>query len=214
MQYSHNKETLFKQIDGASFVTLIGSSGSGKSQLVAAYLDYVTTKFEPQEFGINAYDITRVEYYEGDPIYPWVNEHRLSNAEQVVGLNEDLATVNKRIVANHKLHRKIFIHITECDIMASDHKEQMLDLCELVAKHGQDIHVQLLYETSRPSVNAMPPALSKQSDLRIMAHTPVLSDIGHFMPECNAAVDLVDEGRKYMVCDDSGQLRGYHLLLY
>lgn len=200
-------------MESASLMTMIGSTGSGKSQLILSYLDYLTEKSEIHELGIRAFDVTRVEYYYKDPIYLWVEEHRRFGEQQATGLDEDLATVNKRISTNSRSNRKIFIHITECDIMASDDQGKMLELCDLVAKHGQNINVQLLYETSRPSINVMPAELSKKSDLRIMAHTPVTQDISHFISEFDSVIDLVHEGRKYITCDKNGTLFAYQLIL-
>lgn len=67
MNFSQSKEEIFSLLDSASFITMVGTTGSGKSQFLFSYYDRTLPQYKPYEIGIRAFDVVRVDYFWAAP---------------------------------------------------------------------------------------------------------------------------------------------------
>lgn len=173
METSSQLTDFFSQLDSAGLILVIGYSGSGKSQLIFSYFDYLTKRYSPEEFSIIAYDVVRVDYWEKEPVMPWVKVVNWKDYKNEILSNIHLVKDRKSGATDSS--QRILIHINECDLFQADSRDSVIELCELVAENGKDINVQLIYETSRPAEPALPAVLVAAANMKIMC--PVASTI-------------------------------------
>ncbi len=179
METSPKLTDFFSHLDSSGLILVIGYSGSGKSQLIFSYLDYLTKKYSPDEFAIIAYDVVRVDYWEKEPVMPWVKVVNWKDYKNQILSNIQLMKDRKSGAADSK-HR-ILIHINECDLFQTDFRDSVIELCEFVAENGKDINVQLIYETSRPVEPALPAVLVNAANLKIMCPVANTMDAEYFL---------------------------------
>ncbi len=79
--------------------------------------------------------------------------------------------------------QRILIHINECDLFVNESqlRENVIELCSLIAKHGKTINVQLIYETSRPAEPALPKIVVALSDVRVLCPVANINDAHNFL---------------------------------
>lgn len=172
MKKSTNKKELFMHLFNGSLVTVIGQTGSGKSQIIFSYFDHLTQRYAPEELKIRAYDVVNVDYWEEEPVMPWADVVRYPEAGTPEPILADIKLVEDRIAGATDCSQKTIIHINECDLFQTDFRESVIELCTLIAKHGMDINMQLIYETSRPAEPALPKVVVDASDVKIACPLP------------------------------------------
>jgi energy-coupling factor transporter ATP-binding protein EcfA2 len=118
MEKSSIAKDFFSHLDSAGLILVIGYSGSGKSQLIFSYLDYLTKKYSPEEFVIIAYDVVRVDYWEKEPVMPWVRVANWKDYKIEILSNIQLVKDRKSGKTDSKQH--VLIHINECDLFQTD----------------------------------------------------------------------------------------------
>lgn len=204
-------EKLYLIFDDASLITIIGRSGSGKSQLIFSYLDYLTKQYTPEEFQIRAYDVVMVDYWEEEPVMPWADVVHYPEASKKENILADIERVKGRVAGNDDVSQRVLVHINECDVFVNDFREEAIELCTLIAKHGKDINMQLIYETSRPTGAAMPRILVNMSGAKVMC--PVANDIDaeYFMGE--VSVYPKEQGEMLVKATKSAKLMNFKLYL-
>lgn len=166
-----NITELYTLLENASLITVIGETGSGKSNLIFSYFDYLTSKYSTNDLSIAAYDVVRADYWDKEPIMPWVTVAPWEKLYQTA-LSNHLELVKGRQSGELPTKQRIIIHINECDLFMNDVREQAIELCTLIATYGTAINMQLLYETSRPGGAALPSELITQSDVKIVCPVP------------------------------------------
>lgn len=167
-----NPQKLYKLLDKASLITIIGQTGSGKSQLIFSYLDYVTRQYTPEEFQIRAYDVVQVDYGDFEPVTKWTDVVWYPEAGKEETILADIKRIKDRMSGEEDTKQRVLIHINECDLFQTDFRESVIELCTLIAKHGKDINMQLIYETSRPAEPALPNIVVSSSDARVLCPVP------------------------------------------
>ncbi len=173
MEKSSELHDFFGRLDSAGLILVIGYTGSGKSQLIFSYLDYLTEMYSPDEFVVFAYDVVRVDYWEKEPVMPWVKVADWKDYRNEIVSNIQL--IKDRTSGATDSKQRVLIHINECDLFQTDYRDSVIELCKLVAENGQATNVQLIYETSRPAEPALPSLLVNAANAKILC--PVASDI-------------------------------------
>lgn len=173
--------SFFKHLDLSGLILVIGCSGSGKSQLIFTYFDYLTKKYSPDEFAITAYDLVRVDYWEKEPVMPWVKTAIKRNDAYEEQILSDIKFVKDRKSGKTDSKQRTLIHINECDLFLTDFRDSVVELCELVAENGKDINVQLIYETSRPTGPALPDSLVHSASIKILCPVANIIDAYNFL---------------------------------
>ncbi len=179
MEKSSELHDFFGRMDSAGLILVIGQSGSGKSQLIFSYLDYLTEKYTPDEFVVFAYDVVRVDYWEKEPVMPWVKVAGWNDYENEIVSNTQLIKDRKSGATDSK--QRVLIHINECDLFQTDYQDSVIELCKLVADNGHDINVQLIYETSRPAEPALPAVLVNAANAKILCPVASTTDAQYFL---------------------------------
>ncbi len=173
MENSPELNDFFGRLDSAGLILVIGYTGSGKSQLIFSYLDYLTEMYSPDEFVVFAYDVVRVDYWEKEPVMPWVKVADWKDYRNEILSNIQL--IKDRTSGATDSKQRVLIHINECDLFQTDYRDSVIELCELVAVNGQAANMQLIFETSRPAQPALPAVLVNAANAKILC--PVASDI-------------------------------------
>jgi tRNA/tmRNA/rRNA uracil-C5-methylase (TrmA/RlmC/RlmD family) len=181
METNPELTNFFSSLDSAGLILVIGYSGSGKSQLIFSYLDYLSKKYTPDEFMIVAYDVVRVDYWEKEPVMPWTKVVDWKDDGYRNKILSDIQFVKDRKSGKIDSKQRVLIHINECDLFQKDFRESVIELCELVAESGKDINVQLIYETSRPVEPALPVVLVKVANVKIMCPVANTVDAQYFL---------------------------------
>lgn len=210
---NHTPEDLYQVLDDASLITVIGYTGSGKSQLIFSYLDYLSGKYTPKEFQIRAYDIVRSDYSVSrkEPFMPFVDLVDYPEILTDAPILSDIETVEQRINQKAETSKRILIHITECDLFHTDFRNSVIELCEMIAKHGKEINMQLIYETSRPAEPSLPFEVVSASSVRVLCPVANTAQAENFI----GSVDVLptQQGEMLVQVVDSDQLLKFDLVL-
>ncbi len=209
METSPELTDFFSHLDSAGLILVIGYSGSGKSQLIFSYLDYLTKKYSPDEFAIMAYDVVRVDYWEKEPVMPWVQVVNWKDYRNEILSNIQLVKDRKSGAADSA--QRILIHINECDLFQTDFRDSVVELCELVAEKGKDINVQLIYETSRPAEPALPTVLVNAANIKIMCPVANTIDAEYFLGTVEELPER--QGQIKVKIDNAGGFKDYDFYL-
>ncbi len=179
MENSPELNDFFGRLDSAGLILVIGQSGSGKSQLIFSYLDYLTEKYTPDEFVVIAYDVVRVDYWEKEPVMPWVKVADWKDYRNEILSNIQL--IKDRTSGATDSKQRVLIHINECDLFQTDYRDSVIELCELVAVNGQAANMQLIFETSRPAQPALPAVLVNAANAKILCPVASTTDAQYFL---------------------------------
>jgi ABC-type dipeptide/oligopeptide/nickel transport system ATPase component len=180
---------LYKKLDLAGLIVLIGQTGSGKSQIIFSYFDHLTNKYSTKDFKIIAYDVVRTDYWKNEPVMPWVSLVPSTNNDYKKEILSNLKFVRDRQVGKLSTEQRVLIHINECDLFQTEFRDSVIELCIFIAKWGKNINVQLIFETSRPTEPSLPFAIVKESNAKILCpvsnslHAQYFMNISENLPQ-------------------------------
>ncbi len=168
--------TIYEYITTSGFIVLAGQSGSGKSNLVTSYLNYMAAAYSPSEWGVVALDVTCVDY-EREQDNPYLiarSQNMLDDSAMQLLQRMAYISVDRALRKKDNLPKLITVHINECDLAIEDMRQFIDYVNKIGTAHAMKAGVQVIYETSRIDEQTLPPELLNSANLRLLQ--PVTSE--------------------------------------
>jgi DNA segregation ATPase FtsK/SpoIIIE-like protein len=152
---------------------LVGQTGTGKSELVRTYLRRLEQAFTPGQMRYVIYDLKQVEWLphlangKTNPSgakLAYLYKNVMYGAPQNMDYLEDLAKLAEARSKEQKPEPFIFIYIEKCD-MAFQYPNRFHDAIIKIIRTAKDANMKLIFSTSRPSFNVIPPHFRNSFDL-------------------------------------------------
>lgn len=151
------------------FVLLTGSTGTGKSIFHNSIYKQLVEQNTSNEIGLIFLDMTRVDFHR------WQSPYILSNETSMeVGIEKlELLGSGKPDPSRHT-----FVHIEECNMFANYSDKAENAVREILANRND---VTIIYSTSRPGGNALPPSLLALIDTKIVFELSTQKDLDYVL---------------------------------
>ncbi len=146
---------------------VVGQTGTGKTELVRSYIRRLEQAFTPDEIKYVIFDLKVVEF---DPKYEEGAKEQYLYTPVRTGTQEDMAYLEELAALSTKRAGEaqptplIFIYIEECDL-AAQYPERFHSSVSEINRNAQKANMKLVFSTSRPSPDIIPPEFRDSFDL-------------------------------------------------
>ena len=152
---------------------LVGHTGTGKSEFVRRYIRRLERAFSPNQMQYVIYDLKQCEFSpqfvdgsindEGAKLEYLYTDVRIGTPEDMDYL-EELALLATSRAKEDTSVPLIFIYIEECDL-AAQYSDRFHSAVTTINKNALAANMKLIFSTSRPSVDIVPPDFIASFDL-------------------------------------------------
>jgi hypothetical protein len=146
---------------------MVGQTGSGKSELVKAYMRRLERAYTPDEMRYVLFDLKQVEFdtdWEHGAKEEYLYTPIRYGVDEDMAYLEELAILAETRAAEEKPTPLIFIAIEECD-MAVAYKGRFKRAVMAINKNAKAANMKLIYYTSSPQPNFTEPDFRDSFDL-------------------------------------------------
>lgn len=149
---------------------LIGQTGSGKTELVRKYIRRIERAFTPDQMQYIIYDLKQVEFDTGQDggakVEYLYTPIRTGTPEDMDYLEELADLAQARVDGGELKDKLLFIYIEECDL-AAQYTNRFHEAVMAINKNAERANIKLIFSTSRPSRDIIPPDFRDSFDLML-----------------------------------------------
>lgn len=147
---------------------VVGQTGSGKTELVRQYIRRLEAAFTPEQMKYVIFDLKVVEFdpkwEDGAKEQYLYSPIRTGRPEDMDYLEELAVLAKSRAGEDGESKPLIFIYIEECD-MAVAFPIRFYDAIKTINRFAKQANMKLIFSTSRPSRDIIPPDFLDSFDL-------------------------------------------------